>query len=95
MTNSNHIDIILNRENRKKAIQLEQEKDFNKNIVIMLFDIARTLSRQGLAFRGDGDESGENCMQLVQLLSRHNPLMDRWIKETSTRAYKVHYLGPR
>jgi len=95
MTNSNLIDIILNRENRKKAIKLEQEKDFNKNIVIMLFDIARTLSRQGLAFRGDGDESGRNFMQLVQLLSRHNPLMDRWIKETSTRAYKVHYLGPR
>lgn len=42
ITNSNHIDIILNRHNRKEAIQLEQEKDFNKNIVIMLFDIART-----------------------------------------------------
>jgi len=95
MTNSNHIDIILNRHNRKEAIQLEQEKDFNKNIVIMLFDIARTLARQGLAFRGDGDESGGNFMQLVKLLSRHNPLMDRWIKETSKRSYKVHYLGPR
>lgn len=95
MNNSNHIDIILNRHNRKEAIKLEQEKDFNKNIVIMLFDIARTLSRQGLAFRGDGDESGGNFMQLVKLLSRHNPLMDRWIKETSARAYKVHYLGPR
>ncbi|KAL4112340.1 hypothetical protein QTP88_016149 [Uroleucon formosanum] len=95
MTKSNHIDIILNRHNRKEAIQLEQEKDFNKNIVIMLFDIARTLARQGLAFRGDGDESGDNFMQLVKLLSRHNPLMDRWIKETSKRSYKVHYLGPR
>ncbi|KAL4083444.1 hypothetical protein QTP88_028760 [Uroleucon formosanum] len=95
MTNSNHINIILNRHNRKEAIQLEQEKDFNKNIVIMLFDIARTLARQGLAFRGDGDESGGNFMQLVKLLSRHNPLMDRWIKETSKRSYKVHYLGPR
>lgn len=95
MNNSNHIDIILNRNSRKEAIQLEQEKDFNKSIVIMLFDIARTLARQGLAFRGDGDESGGNFMQLVKLLSRHNPLMNRWIKETSMRSYKVHYLGPR
>jgi hypothetical protein len=43
----------------------------------MLFDIARTLARQGLAFRGVGNENGGNFMQLVKLLSRHNPLMNR------------------
>ncbi|KAL4131711.1 hypothetical protein QTP88_008985 [Uroleucon formosanum] len=76
-------------DNRKEAIQLEQEKDFNKNIVIMLFHIAQTLARQGVAFRSDGDESGDNFMQLVKLLSRHNPLMDRWIKETSKRTMRM------
>ncbi|KAF0712179.1 Uncharacterized protein FWK35_00029971 [Aphis craccivora] len=73
----------------KASIKLEQEIDFKKNIVIMLFDIARTLARQGLTFRGNGDESGGHFMQLVKLLSRHNPLIDRWIKEI------FHYLGPR
>ncbi|KAL4118970.1 hypothetical protein QTP88_011848 [Uroleucon formosanum] len=94
MTTENHIDIILNKSNRKEAIKLEQEKDFNKQIIIILFDIARTLSRQGLGFRGDGDENGGNFMQLVKLLSRHNPLMKRWIEESSSRSYKVTYLGP-
>ncbi|XP_065663260.1 uncharacterized protein LOC136085767 [Hydra vulgaris] len=64
MTTENHIDIILNISNRKEAIKLEQEKDFNKQIVVILFDIARTLSRQGLAFRGDGDGSGGNLCNL-------------------------------
>ncbi|XP_065654947.1 uncharacterized protein LOC136081550 [Hydra vulgaris] len=47
----------------------------------------KTLSRQGLAFRGDGDESGGNFMQFVQLLSRHNPLLKRWIEESSLRSH--------
>jgi len=93
MITENRIVIILNKSNRKEAIKLEQEKDFNKQIIIILFDIARTLSRQGLAFRGDGDESGGNFMQLVKFLSRHNPLMQRWIKESSSRSYKFTYLG--
>ncbi|XP_065644247.1 uncharacterized protein LOC136075341 [Hydra vulgaris] len=95
MTTENHINIILNISNRKEAIKLEQEKDFNKQIVVILFDIARTLSRQGLAFRGDGDESGGNFMQFVQLLSRHNPLLKCWMEESSLRSHKVTYLGPR
>ncbi|XP_065658807.1 uncharacterized protein LOC136083340 [Hydra vulgaris] len=55
MTTENHIDIILNISNRKEAIKLEQEKDFNKQIVVILFDIARTLSQQGFAFRVSAD----------------------------------------
>jgi hypothetical protein len=92
MTTENWIDIILNKSSRKEAIKLEQEKDFNKQIIIILFNIARTLSRQG--FRGDGNESGVNFMQLVKLLSRHNQLIKRWIEEFSLRSYKVTYLGP-
>lgn len=43
MKNSNHIDIILNKSKRNDLIKLEQEKGFNKEIVEILFDIARTL----------------------------------------------------
>ncbi|XP_065673927.1 uncharacterized protein LOC136090879 [Hydra vulgaris] len=70
MTTENHIDIILNISNRKEAIKLEQKKDFNKQIVVILFDIARTLSRQGLAFRGDGDESPRSQNEFIELLAK-------------------------
>lgn len=46
MTNSNHIDLILNKTIRKKSIKLEQKKDFNKTILTILFDIGRSLARQ-------------------------------------------------
>lgn len=81
MKDSNHIDIILNKSRQNDLIKLEQEKEFNKEIVLILFDIARTLCRQGLPFRGDGDESSGNFNQFVQLLSRHNPLMKQWLND--------------
>jgi len=45
MRNSNHIDVILNKSRQSDLIKLEQEKEFNKEIVLILFDIARTLCR--------------------------------------------------
>lgn len=47
-----------------------------------------------MPFRGDGDESNGNFNQFVQLLSRHNPLMKRWLSDIYLRLYKVTYLGP-
>ncbi|CAI6371974.1 unnamed protein product [Macrosiphum euphorbiae] len=95
MKESNHIDVIMNRSKRQDTIKLVHEKEFNKQIIIILFDLARTLCRQGLPFRGDGDESNGNFNQMVQLMSRHNPLMNRWLSEKSSRSYNVTYLGPR
>jgi hypothetical protein len=95
MKESNHIDVIMNKSKKQESIKLIHEKEFNKKIIIILFDIARTLCRQGLPFRGDGDESGGNFNQMVQLIARHNPLMKRWISETSSRPYNVTYLSPR
>ncbi|KAL4084673.1 hypothetical protein QTP88_027600 [Uroleucon formosanum] len=55
MKESNHIDIIMNKSKRQESIKLVQEKEFNKQIIIILFDIVRTLCRQGLSFRGDNE----------------------------------------
>lgn len=60
MSNSNHIDLILNKHARVEAIKLNQEKEFNKQVITILFDVTRTLSRQGLPFRGDGNEENGN-----------------------------------
>lgn len=95
MSQSNHIDLIMNKHVRVEAIKIEQEKEFNKQVILILIDVARTLSRQGLAFRGDGNEDGGNFNQFVKLISRHNPVINRWLNETSMRQYHVTYLGPR
>lgn len=95
MKDSNHINVIMNRSKRQESIKLAHEKEFNKQIIIILFDISRTLCRQGLPFRGDGDESGDNFNQIVRFIARHNPLMNRWLSEISLRSYNVTYLGPR
>ena len=39
------------------------------------------LSRQGLAFHGDGDESESNFMQLIHLHSEDNSKLVEWIQQ--------------
>lgn len=45
MKDSNHIDIILNRSRRTELIKLEEKKQFNKENILILFDLACTLCR--------------------------------------------------
>ena len=60
----------------------------NKDVVIILLDVARPLARQGIAFRGrttdstrkQNEEDG-NFKQVVRLLSRHCPGLNRWQNE--------------
>jgi len=94
MSNSNHIDLIMNKFARVEAIKLNQEKKFNKQVITILIDLNRTLSRQGLAFRGDGNEDNGNFNQFVKLVSRYNPVLSRLSSEKSMRPYHVTYLGP-
>lgn len=30
---------------------------------------------------------------MVNLLARHSPIIDKWLKETDERLYRVNYLG--
>ncbi|XP_029342231.1 zinc finger MYM-type protein 1-like [Acyrthosiphon pisum] len=90
---SNHIDGLLNKEHRKKAINFIQQKEFHKDVIKILFDVSRTLARQGLPFRGDRDEKNGNFNQLVLLLSRHCPVMKTWIEEAKFRPYHVNYMS--
>jgi hypothetical protein len=93
LNSSNHIDCLLNKSNRVQAIELDHKKRFHQDILCMLFDISRTLARQGLAYRGDGDEQNSNFNQIVLLLSRHSPVMKRWLEEKSFRNHKTTYLS--
>jgi len=72
---SGHIECILNKKNREQTIFDEHQNNLNQEELTILFDITRTLSRQGLAFRGDGSEKNGNFNQIVLLLSKHNSVL--------------------
>lgn len=86
---------VMNKYARVEAIKLNQEKEFNKQVITILIDVTRTLSRQGLPFRGDGNEENGNFNQFVKLIFRYNPVLNRLLSEKSMRPYHVTYLGPR
>ena len=90
--------MLLDKEKRSKAVQAEKDKMTNKDAVFIL--LARTLARQGIAFRGrttdstrkQNEEDG-NFNQIVRLVSRHCPGLNRWLNEARLRPYQVTYLS--
>lgn len=94
---SNNIDVVFNKQLRQSAIREKQEQAFNKDAVSILIDLARTLARQGLAFRGHNEGTNEsqngNFYQMVLLLSRHNAILKRWLNDKSMRSHQVTYLS--
>lgn len=75
-----NIDMLLDKEKRVKAIQEKEDQLTNQGAVYILLDVARTLARQGLAFRSSSQEHGEvdgNFYQIVHLVSRHCPRLKK------------------
>ena len=95
----NYVDIKLDNKKRKMQIEREKQLNFNKKIVEILFDLTNTMARQGLAFRENTEnkeeETSSNFYQLIKLISRHNPLLNKWLEEKKLRPYKVSYLSPQ
>ena len=89
-----HIDIQLDKEKRAAQIQEAQGLEYNRQIILILLDIAKTLARQAIPFRGDSNEDG-NFYQLVILLSRHVPNLKRWLTDKRLNPYHVTYLSPQ
>ena len=67
----------------------------SKEVMTMLFDVAKTLARNGLAFRGNDDDENGNFQQIVYLLARHNSVMKSWLNGREFRKHKTTYLSPR
>lgn len=91
-----HVDVLLDKNLRDRKIKEEQQKDYYKKVLEILIDVAWTLARQGLAFRGHEsgleNDNGNFC-QMVNLVARHSPIMAKWLKDTDERQYGVTYLG--
>lgn len=88
------IDTLLDKEVRNAKIQEAMDKQENREIIKILLDIVKTLARQNIAFRGDGNEEGGNFCQIVALVSRHCPLLERWLSSKRSRPYHVTYMAP-
>ncbi|CAB3986958.1 Hypothetical predicted protein [Paramuricea clavata] len=67
--NMKHVDVMLNKQLRAAKIQEDENNQQNQEIIL---DIAKTLGRQQLAFRGTNDDADGNFLQITNLVARHN-----------------------
>jgi hypothetical protein len=75
---SSHINVLMSAQMKDILIKEKADEEKNKEIMALLFDVARTLARQSIAFRGSGKDEDGNFIQIVNLLSRHYPDLKSW-----------------
>ncbi|CAB4028662.1 zinc finger MYM-type 1-like, partial [Paramuricea clavata] len=94
---SNHVDVMLDKDCRKALIEEEAETQRNREAIKTLLDVARTLARQGISFRGSSNEKdgNGNFQQIVGLVARQSPSFKRWLNDAATRPHRVNYLSSR
>ena len=63
------------------STQLAKKRSERCKYFLKLLSNVRFLSRQGLAFHGDGNESDSNFMQLIQLRSEDDSRLSQWIMQ--------------
>lgn len=90
-----HIDSVLSKIDSKETIKREQLRNFNNDAIKIMLDVTRTLARQGLAFRGHDDDKNGNFRQILELISRHNPVMKTWLHEANFKPYRASYLSSK
>ena len=88
-----HIDVLLNKELSAAKIQEEEDNFRNQEIIKIILDITRTLSRQQIAFRGSKDDSDGNFIQIAKLVARHNAQLSFWLSEERMKPYSIKYLS--
>lgn len=91
-TESERVDLLLDKSKRTRLIEEEKILQQHRNVIAMMIDICRTLARQGLAFRNE-PEMDSNFEQIVHLISRHNTAMKAWLTERNSRPYHTTYMS--
>ena len=56
------------------------QKVKNRQALLQIMSCVRFLCRQGLAMRGDGDESDSNLHQLLRMKAEDDPNLKNWLK---------------
>ncbi|GBM94515.1 hypothetical protein AVEN_193002-1 [Araneus ventricosus] len=77
-----HVDALLDKSIRENKIKEEREKEYHMKIIQVLFDVAKTLGKQGLAFRGQekAENHDGNLKQIVHLVSRHCAIVKKMVR---------------
>ena len=70
---------MFNKQLRAAKIQEEENKKRNQEIIKILLDIAKTLGRQQLAFRGTNDDADGSFLQITNFVARHNSHLKNWL----------------
>lgn len=66
----------------------------NNAAVKVLIDVARTLAKQNIAFRGSDRDDDGNFVQIAKLVARHNKNFQIWLDNSKMRPYRATYLSP-
>ena len=61
------------------------EKSENRQCLLNILSNVRFLSRQGLSFRGDGDEGDSNFIQLLKLRGLDDPRIETWLSRKTNK----------
>ena len=88
-----HVDVMLNKQLMAAKVQEEENNLRNQEIINILLDIARTLGRQQLAFRGTNVDVDGNFLQIANLVARHNSHLKSWLSDDKMKPYSVKYLS--
>ena len=67
------------------SAQHKAEKAFNRQMLLVVLQSVRFLVRQGLPLRGDGDESGNNFIQLLRLRGVDDGGIDSWLNKKTNK----------
>ena len=90
----NKIEALMTKKQLGNLIDAELQTCKNKEVIVMLLDVTRTLCKNGLALRGGNNDGNGSFRQIVDLLSRHNPTMKAWHDNRPCRKYRTSYLSP-
>ena len=88
-----NVDVLLDKKLCEVRIH-EENNQRNQEAIKILLDIARTLAKQQLAFRGHDEKHGGNFIEIANLVARHNSRLHSWLSDENMKLYAVKYLSP-
>ena len=94
--NNKHVDKLHTKGECEGLVEPENKRVKNRKVVEILFDVVLVLTRNGLALRRSksSDNYGDgNFCDIVQLISRHNPVMKAWLVNRSSRKCHTTYMS--
>ena len=86
---SSHVEVLLSKKKGMELIQQKADMLQNRKIVEILLNIAKTLGRQGIAFRGEASDQNGKFYQIVHLIARHCNDLKQWLNNARLCPYHV------